>query len=180
MSYLVIVIDELADLMMVAAKEVEDSICRHRAARARRRHPPHRRHAAPEHRHHHRPHQDEHHEPHRLRGGLAASTRRVILDSTGAEKLVGLGDMLFSTPAWPKPKRIQGAYVSEAEIEAVVTHLKAQAEPDYHEEILHLKVATDRRRRRHGRRGRRPAAVGGRRHRRHLAAWARRRCCSAG
>jgi len=65
---------------------------------------------------------------------------RVILDQPGAEKLVGLGDMLFSTPAWPKPRRIQGAYVSETEIASVVDHLREQAEPDYHEEILHLKV----------------------------------------
>jgi S-DNA-T family DNA segregation ATPase FtsK/SpoIIIE len=67
---------------------------------------------------------------------------RVVLDQPGAEKLVGLGDMLFSTPAWSKPKRIQGCFVSEVEIEKVVEHLKAQAEPDYHTEILHLKVST--------------------------------------
>jgi len=66
---------------------------------------------------------------------------RVILDQTGAERLVGLGDMLLSTPALAKPKRIQGAFVTEDEIHAVVDHLKKQAEPDYHEEILHLKVA---------------------------------------
>ena len=67
---------------------------------------------------------------------------RVILDQTGAEKLVGLGDMLLSTPALAKPKRIQGAFVTEDEIHAVVDHLKKQAEPDYHEEILHLKVSS--------------------------------------
>jgi S-DNA-T family DNA segregation ATPase FtsK/SpoIIIE len=50
--------------------------------------------------------------------------------------------MLFSTPAWPKPKRIQGCFVSEDEIESVVDHLKSQSEPDYHEEILHLKVSS--------------------------------------
>jgi S-DNA-T family DNA segregation ATPase FtsK/SpoIIIE len=49
--------------------------------------------------------------------------------------------MLFSTPALAKPKRIQGCYVAESEIEAVVAHLKGQSDPDYHEEILHLKVA---------------------------------------
>jgi S-DNA-T family DNA segregation ATPase FtsK/SpoIIIE len=65
-----------------------------------------------------------------------------VLDQPGAEKLVGLGDMLFSTPAWSKPKRIQGCYVSEEEIVAVVEHLKLQSEPDYHEEILHLKVSS--------------------------------------
>jgi S-DNA-T family DNA segregation ATPase FtsK/SpoIIIE len=50
--------------------------------------------------------------------------------------------MLYSTPAWAKPKRIQGCYVAEPEIEAVVSHLKSQGEPDYHEEILHLKVSS--------------------------------------
>jgi S-DNA-T family DNA segregation ATPase FtsK/SpoIIIE len=48
----------------------------------------------------------------------------------------------LSTPSLNKPKRVQGAFVSEDEINAVVDHLKKQAEPDYHEEILHLKVAT--------------------------------------
>ena len=67
---------------------------------------------------------------------------RVVLDTAGAEKLVGKGDMLFSKPEWPKPKRIQGCYVAEDEIEAVVDHLKSQGEPDYHEEILHLKVSS--------------------------------------
>jgi S-DNA-T family DNA segregation ATPase FtsK/SpoIIIE len=50
--------------------------------------------------------------------------------------------MLLSTPALAKPKRVQGALVSEDEIEAVVAALKKQAEPEYHEEILHLKMAT--------------------------------------
>ncbi len=72
----------------------------------------------------------------------SAIDSRVILDQPGAEKLVGLGDMLFTTPSWPKPKRIQGCFVSEDEIEGIVEHLKSQAEPDYHEEILHLKVSS--------------------------------------
>jgi S-DNA-T family DNA segregation ATPase FtsK/SpoIIIE len=65
---------------------------------------------------------------------------RVILDQPGAERLVGKGDMLYSRPEWPKPKRIQGAFVSLEETEAVVSHLKNQAEPDYHEEILTLPI----------------------------------------
>lgn len=141
MSYLVIVIDELADLMMIAAKEVEDSICRlAQLARAAGIHLV----VATQ-----RPSADI------ITGLIKANITnriafavsqgldsRVILDTAGAEKLVGLGDMLFSTPAWAKPKRIQGAYVSEQEIARVVEHLKAQGEPDYHDEILHLKVSS--------------------------------------
>jgi S-DNA-T family DNA segregation ATPase FtsK/SpoIIIE len=140
MPYIVIVIDELADLMMVAAREVEDSICRlAQLARAAGIHLV----VATQ-----RPSTDiitgliKTNITHRIAFMVGSSIdSRVILDQTGAERLVGLGDMLLSTPALAKAKRIQGAYVTEDEIRAVVEHLKKQAEPDYHEEILHLKVA---------------------------------------
>jgi S-DNA-T family DNA segregation ATPase FtsK/SpoIIIE len=139
LPYLVIIIDELADLMMAAAKEVEDSICRiAQLARAAGIHLI----VATQ-----RPSTDiitgliKTNITNRIAFAVSSGIdSRVILDQTGAEKLVGLGDMLFSTPAWPKPKRIQGAYVSEDEINTIVEHVKTQAEPDYHEEILHLKV----------------------------------------
>ncbi|MDO8949912.1 MAG: DNA translocase FtsK 4TM domain-containing protein [Actinomycetota bacterium] len=140
MAYLVIVIDELADLMMVAAKEVEDSICRlAQLARAAGIHLI----VATQ-----RPSTDiitgliKTNITNRIAFAVSSGIdSRVILDTSGAEKLVGLGDMLFSTPAWPKPKRVQGAFVTEDEINAVMTHLRAQAEPEYHEEILHLKIS---------------------------------------
>ena len=138
MPYLVIFIDELADLMMVAAKDVEDSICRiAQLARAAGIHLI----VATQ-----RPSTDiitgliKTNITNRISFAVGSSIdSRVILDQSGAEKLIGLGDMLFSRPQWPKPHRIQGAYVSEDEINAVVAHLKEQAEPDYHEEILQLK-----------------------------------------
>jgi S-DNA-T family DNA segregation ATPase FtsK/SpoIIIE len=141
LPYLCIVIDELADLMMVAAKEVEDSICRiAQLARAAGIHLI----VATQ-----RPEANvvtgliKANITNRIAFNVASALdSRVVLDQAGAEKLVGLGDMLFSKPEWPKPKRIQGCYIAEPEIEQIVDHLRGQAEPDYHEEILHLKISS--------------------------------------
>lgn len=141
LPYIVLVIDELSDLMMVAGKEVEDSIVRiAQLARAAGIHLI----IATQ-----RPSSNvvtgmiKANITNRI--GLLVATNvdsRVILDQSGAEKLVGNGDMLFSKPEWGKPKRIQGCYVSEAEISSVVEHLKAQGQPDYHPEILQQQVST--------------------------------------
>jgi S-DNA-T family DNA segregation ATPase FtsK/SpoIIIE len=139
MPYLVIVIDELADLMMVAAKEVESSIVRlAQLARAAGIHLI----VATQ-----RPDANvvtpliKTNITNRIAFNVpTAIDSRVVLDQSGAEKLTGLGDMLFSIPAWPKPKRIQGCYVSEEEVRAVVDALKKQGDPDYHEEIFETKT----------------------------------------
>ncbi len=68
--------------------------------------------------------------------GATGIDSRVIIDQMGAEKLTGLGDMLFSKVDWGKPRRIQGCFVSDDEINEIVEFVKSQSEPDYHEEIL--------------------------------------------
>ncbi|MCL2379330.1 MAG: DNA translocase FtsK [Coriobacteriia bacterium] len=141
MPYLVIVIDELADLMMVAAKEVESSIVRiAQLARAAGIHLI----VATQ-----RP--DANVVTSLIKANITnrvafrtatAIDSRVVLDQSGAEQLTGLGDMLFSTPAWPHPKRIQGCYVSEGEIDAVVNEIKKQSDADYHDDILTAAAST--------------------------------------
>lgn len=135
MPYLVIVIDELSDLMMVAGKDVEASIVRiAQLGRAAGIHMI----VATQ-----RPSSNvvtgliKANITNRI--GLTVATgidSRVILDQTGAEKLTGQGDMLFSRVDWGKPKRIQGCYVSDEEIVSVVGFVKDHSHAEYHEEIL--------------------------------------------
>ena len=130
LPFIVIIIDELADLMMVARADVEDAICR-LAQMAR---------AAGIHLviGTQRPSTDvitgliKANIPSRLSFTVSSSTdSRVILDTGGAEKLLGRGDMLFLPVGQSKAKRIQGAFVSNREIENIVDHVASQAEAEY-------------------------------------------------
>jgi len=135
MPQIVIAIDELADLMMAASKEVEDSICR-LAQMAR---------AAGMHLiiSTQRPTTDvitgliKANIPSRVALKVkAAIDSRIILDEGGAEKLLGNGDMLFMPNGQPKPVRVQGCYVSTQEIERTVGFIKQQSASAYDEAIM--------------------------------------------
>ena len=127
MPQIVIIIDELADLMMVAAKEVEDYICRlAQLARAAGIHLI----IATQ-----RPSVDvitgliKANIPSRIALSVSSGTdSRTILDRNGAEKLLGKGDMLYHPTGMPNPVRVQGAYVSDEEIESIVEYLKEHTE----------------------------------------------------
>ena len=141
MPYIVIIIDELADLMMNVGKEVEFSISRlAQLARAAGIHLI----VATQ-----RPSTNvvtgliKANITNRIAFNVASGIdSRVILDTPGAENLIGLGDLLLSKPELAKPQRIQGCFVSEDEISAVVEKLKAQGEPEYHNDILKTNVVT--------------------------------------
>ena len=132
---IVIIIDELADLMMVAAKEVEDSICRlAQKARAAGMHLI----IATQ-----RPSVDvitgiiKANIPSRIAFAVSSQVdSRTILDQIGAEKLLGKGDMLFYPSGAPKPTRVQGAFVSDEEVEKIVSFVKSNGEATYSEDIL--------------------------------------------
>ncbi|MDQ6856961.1 MAG: DNA translocase FtsK, partial [Candidatus Dormibacteraeota bacterium] len=140
LPYTVIVIDELADLMMVAAGEIEDLICRiAQLARAVGIHLV----VATQ-----RPSADiitgliKANIPSRVAFAVSSGTdSRVILDEMGAEKLLGRGDMLYLPIDQGKAQRLQGAFVSDRELDALIAHWKAQGTPDYQDEIFQVEAS---------------------------------------
>ena len=132
---IVIIIDELSDLMMVSPKDVEDAICRlAQMARAAGMHLV----IATQ-----RPSVDvitgiiKANVPSRISFAVSSQIdSRTILDMAGAEKLLGKGDMLFYPSGAPKPVRVQGAFVSDKEVEKIVDFIKSNGEASYSEDVL--------------------------------------------
>ena len=139
LPYIVIIIDELADLMMVAPNDVEESVIRiAQKARAAGIHLI----VATQ-----RPTVDvitgliKANIPSRIAFGVSSQVdSRTIIDIGGAEKLLGRGDMLYLPVGNSKPLRIQGAYISDVEVEQIVTFIKDQQSDNYQNEMIHREL----------------------------------------
>lgn len=142
LPYIVVIVDELADLMMVAGREVEESIARlAQMARAAGIHLI----LATQ-----RPSVDvitgliKANFPARMSFQVSSKTdSRTILDCNGAETLLGAGDMLFLPPGTSRLQRVHGAFVSDAEVQRIVDFLKKQAKPVYEKSIMEMKASDD-------------------------------------
>ena len=140
--YIVVIIDEFADLMMVASQEVENTICRlAQMARATGIHLV----IATQ-----RPSVNvvtgliKANVPSRISFAVQSQIdSRTVLDMAGAEKLLGKGDMLYMPVGASKPDRVQGVFVSEEEVNAVVNFIKEQGGPDYNEEVVSVEPMGD-------------------------------------
>ena len=135
LEQIIVIIDELADLMLVAAKEVEEAICR--VAQMGRASGIHLVIATQ------RPSADvitglmKANIPSRIAFAVASAMEsRIILDTSGAEKLVGKGDMLYSPLGQGKPRRVQGCFISEDEVQRVVDFIKTNADASYDSDVM--------------------------------------------
>ena len=143
LPYIVVVIDELADLMIVSAREVEEALTRlAQMARAAGIHLV----LATQ-----RPSVDiltgiiKANFPSRISFQVSSRTdSRTVLDSNGAERLLGMGDMLFLAPGTSKLQRIHGPFVSERELNALATYLRSQGSPEFDPTIIRLKQESER------------------------------------
>ena len=158
MPQIVVVIDELADLMLVAAKEVEESICR--VAQMGRAAGMHLIIATQ------RPSSDvitglmKANIPSRIAFAVASSLEsRIILDTSGAEKLVGKGDMLYYPLGSGKPQRVQGCLIEDEEVAAVTEYVKEHFEADYSDEVISQVEANAQANEKNGKGGKNAAAA---------------------
>ena len=140
------IIDELADLIMREGRKVEDPIVKIAQKARAVGHPPRARHAAPERQRRDRPHQGQRAQPRSPSRWPRTSTAGRSSTQPGAEDLIGRGDMLYQPADLPRPVRLQGVFVSDAEVNAVTDHWRRQADAEpYYDDVARSRSATARR-----------------------------------